>query len=67
MKVDLYTKATLTVIAICLLILTSRAVLLIPEAKAVARATVCTGELSANAWGGIKASIGGYTVRISCN
>ena len=66
MKVDFYTKALLTVIATCLVILTSRNVVLIPEAKAGAR-TTCTGELKANAWGGIKESIGGYAVEITCN
>ena len=65
MKIDLYTKATLTVIAICLLVLTTRTVLLIPEAKAAAP-TTCTGVLMANPYGGIKESIGGYRVAISC-
>lgn len=66
MKVDYYTRAILTLIAICLMILTLQTVPLAPKAVA-AGYTSCTGELKANVWGGIEASIGGYKVNIQCN
>ena len=66
MRLDLYTRVLLTIIAICLTVLTLRAVWPVPEAKAAA-STTCTGELKANAWGGIEASIGGYRIQITCD
>ena len=66
MRVDLYTKATLTIIALCLLTITFRSVSWIPEVRAAGRIT-CTGQLKANAWGGVKESIGGYVVEVSCD
>lgn len=65
MRPDVYTRALLTFIAICLAVLTLRAASLFPEAKA-GTSLKCTGELTANAWGGTEASIGGYRVEITC-
>lgn len=66
MKLDLYANVVLTIIAICLIVLTLRAVPLIPQARA-AGSIKCTGELKANAWGGTMASIGGYDIDIRCS
>lgn len=66
MRPDLYTRVLLTIIAICLTVLTLRAVWPVPEAKA-ATSTTCTGELKANAWGGIEPALGGYKIQIRCD
>lgn len=65
MKVDAYTKALLTVIAACLVILTLQNTSLLSQAHAAGR-TICEGELKANAWGGVREMIGGYKVSITC-
>ncbi len=65
MKIDMYTKTILTVIAICLLTLSYRLVSPVPEANAQGTVS-CTGTLTANAFGGITEIIGGYNVRINC-
>ncbi len=66
MKIDFYTKTILTVIAICLMILTLRTVQLVPEAIAQGSFS-CTGDLKANAYGGVASLIGGYRVDIRCS
>jgi hypothetical protein len=66
MKPNLYVNVLLTLIALCLMVLTLRAVPLIPPAAASAPLK-CTGQLKANAWGGTKPEIGGYTVEIRCS
>lgn len=60
-----FTAVSLTVIAICLVVLTLR-VVSIPSAQAGTLIS-CTGDLKANAWGGMQASIGGYKVNINCS
>ena len=65
MKSDIYTKVVLAIIAGCLLVLTFQRAPFVAEARA-ANSMTCTGELKANAWGGIEATIGGYKVRIEC-
>jgi hypothetical protein len=60
---DTYTKIILTVIAICLIFLAV-------QGQAVVRAKSslsCTGELNANAWGGVEATLGGYTISLRCD
>lgn len=66
MRSDTYTKIVLTVIAACLLVLTIRVLNVAPVLRA-ATSYSCTGELKANAWGGVEATIGGYTVRVTCD
>ena len=66
MQTDRYTKVVLTIIAGCLLLIVGKNMKIMPEARA-ATAITCNGELKANAWGGIKESIGGYKVQIECN
>ena len=65
MKIDLYTRTILTVIAICLTIITLQSVELAPKALAADK-TKCKGELTANAWGGIEPGIGGYEIELEC-
>ena len=65
MKLDLYTKVVLTIIASCLIALTVRLGHLEPVARAQT-SFKCTGELKANAWGGTASSIGGYKVDVNC-
>ena len=66
MRVDAYTKAVLTVIAIALVVLVLRDVPLVSTARAQATATRCTGDITANAWGGTKELVGGYSVDVRC-
>ncbi|WP_152693274.1 hypothetical protein [Caballeronia mineralivorans] len=66
MKLDFYSKATLTVIAICLLVLTGRTFSIGPEVRASTLLT-CNGQLKANSNGGTAKDIGGYLVSIQCN
>ena len=66
MRLDLYSKVVLTIIAACLVVITIHAGSLIPVAKA-AGYTTCTGQLTANAYGGQAAMVGGYQVLINCN
>jgi len=65
MTQDLYTKVVLTIIAICLIALTVRLGHLEPVARAQTSLR-CTGELTANAWGGTEKIIGGYSVDVRC-
>jgi hypothetical protein len=65
MKSDIYTKVVLTIIAACLLVLTFQRAPFVAEARA-ANSMTCTGELKANAWGGIKEMIGGYKIQVEC-
>ena len=59
------TAVSLTVIALCLVVLTLR-VVSVPSAQA-GTSMSCTGDLKANAWGGMEPSIGGYKVNINCS
>lgn len=59
------TAISLTIIALCLVALTLR-VVSVPSAQARALIS-CTGDLKANAWGGLEPSIGGYKVNINCS
>jgi len=61
----LLTAVPLTVIALCLVVVTLRAISA-PPAHA-ATSISCTGELKANAFGGTQALIGGYKVDIRCS
>jgi hypothetical protein len=63
--VPVLTPVLLTVIAICLVVLTLRTISIAPVHAATSLS--CTGELKANAWGGTEASIGGYRVDIRCS
>ena len=65
MRVDLYTKTILTVIAAALVALVVRDVPLVSTANAQAT-TRCTGIIKANAFGGIEELVGGYTVDVRC-
>lgn len=65
MKIDLYVKALLTIIAACLIALVFRSGSALTVAHA-ASSTTCKGELKANPWGGTEASIGGYKVELTC-
>ena len=64
---DLYLKSVLTIIALCLVIMTVKLVSPISNAHAMEGYAHCTGKIQANAWGGIKESIGGYEVDITCS
>jgi len=66
MRLDIYTRTLLTVIAVCLVVITIRTVSVIPEAKA-AGPTTCTGQITANPYGGTQPMVGGYQVNINCN
>jgi hypothetical protein len=61
----LVTAVPLAVIALCLVVLTLRAISAPPVHAGTS--ITCTGELKANAWGGMQASIGGYKVDIRCS
>jgi len=65
MKQDIYLKATLTVIALCLVIITAKSLPMISAAKA-ADLTHCTGTITVNSVGASKTITGGYDVDISC-
>jgi len=66
MNFDLYTKTILTVIAICLLLLTLHTVEIFPNAMA-ADSFSCSGSLRAKAFGGIEPMVGGYRINIDCS
>ena len=65
MTSDRYTKIVLTIIAACLVVITIRALNAEPTVKAAASMS-CTGEIKANAWGGVQATIGGYALKFTC-
>jgi hypothetical protein len=65
MKVDGSTKLLLVLIALGLWA-NALAPLFRPKTVRASSSATCTGTLKANAWGGEKASIGGYNVDISC-
>ena len=65
MRPDVYTRVLLTIIALCLVIFTFRSVPFIREANADTPLS-CTGELKANAFGGVEPSIGGYAISLKC-
>jgi len=65
MKVDLYTKCVLTVIALALTIIAVTSLVAVRPAFAQSD-TDCSGELKANAFGGTTASIGGYSISLNC-
>ena len=69
MRTDKLTKVLLGVIAIALWMIALNPWLR-PAPAAAARgqkvAFACTGELTANAWGGTESSIGGYEVDLDC-
>ena len=65
MSTDRYTRIVLTIIAACFIVLALRS--LEPTVKAKGGFTSCTGDLKANAWGGIKETLGGYKVDIRCD
>jgi hypothetical protein len=66
MKLDFYTKTMLTVIAICLVVLTVRTVSIVAEVRA-STTIFCSGDLKAKPQGATAASWGGYAVDIKCN
>jgi hypothetical protein len=66
MNSDRYAKIVLTVIAVCLLAIAMRVLNIEPIASA-ASSMSCKGELQANAWGGIKETIGGYEIQLKCD
>ncbi len=57
MKIDLYTKGVLTVIAVCLVILTLQNMHLIPEAYAAPASTLVGNEIRPNIDGSINVRI----------
>jgi hypothetical protein len=63
--IDRATKVLLTVIAIGLFA-NVVAPLLYPRPVAAESNLTCTGELKANAWGGTEPSIGGYSMKLTC-
>ena len=65
MHVDLYTKSTLTIIAVCLLVLVFRENLIV-RPLAAQREFTCHGDMTANAYGGTRAKVGGYQFVVSC-
>jgi hypothetical protein len=65
MRVDLYTKVVLTLIACGLLIIAFRVGPAVTSAAAQAAIT-CEGQLKANAKGGTAPGVGGYRIEVSC-
>jgi hypothetical protein len=63
--IDRTTKALLTIIAIGLFANVVEP-LVYPRPVAAERDVTCKGELTANAFGGEKAIIGGYDVKLTC-
>jgi hypothetical protein len=64
--VDLTTKGILIVIALGIWLNLAKPILSPPTVRA-AESYTCKGELKANAWGGIKETIGGYKVELTCD
>ena len=65
MKLDWYAKFVLTVIALCLIALTFQRGGFETTLRAQSSFN-CSGEAKANAWGGVKESIGGYAIEFRC-
>ena len=65
MRVDLYTKVVLTLIACSLAILALRGGPAVQAAAAQAAIT-CQGQLKANPGGGTAPNVGGYQLQVSC-
>lgn len=63
--IDRTTKIILVVIAL-ILFANLMATLVHPPATSAQTSFACTGELTANAWGGTQATIGGYRVDVKC-
>lgn len=57
MKVDVYTKSVLTVIAVCLVVLTLTQIDIIPEARAEASAAAQSNQVRANYDGSINVRV----------
>lgn len=66
MKQDLYMKVVLTIIAACLAIWALRSGSVVTEVRAQT-SLKCTGQVTANAFGGTQALIGGYAIELKCN
>lgn len=68
MRTDRFTKLLLVLIALALSLIAVNPWLrpMPVSASTTAVSFDCTGELKANAWGGVQSSIGGYKVSISC-
>jgi len=67
MITDRVTKVLLGVIAIALFVIAMNQ--WVSPAPVMAQGLTsfdCTGELKANAWGGIESTIGGYAIRLNC-
>ena len=68
MTTDKLTNVLLAAIAIALLMIALNPWLRpVPIAAQAQISFDCTGELKANAWGGIEPTIGGYEVELSCD
>jgi len=65
MKPDSYTKVLLTIIAVCLVVLTLSVLNVEPVARAQSPFR-CSGEAKANAFGGIESLTGGYEISLRC-
>ncbi len=70
MRTDKLTKVLLGVIAIALWMIAInpwlRPAPVAAQEKVSFESFKCTGELSANAWGGTEPTIGGYSVELKC-
>ena len=66
MKTDWYTKVILTVIASTLLVIAFKQYQPVKDAKA-AGYSMCSGQMTANAYGGEKPMVGGYSISLNCN
>jgi hypothetical protein len=64
--IDRATKTILLVIAVGLLLNAAAPFLRPPAVRAQHAGMDCTGELKANAWGGTVASVGGYSMKLTC-
>ena len=66
MIIDRYTKVILTVIAASLMVLAVGEVVDVEPALATSTQVRCTGNLTANAFGGAEPIVGGYSVQVRC-
>ena len=68
MQSNTYTKAVLTVIAVCLLVLVFGKVFTptVASASSAQDSYSCDGTLKANVWGGAEPTIGGYKISFDC-
>ena len=68
MSTDKLTKVLLGIIAIALwMIVLNPWLRSVPVAAREQVSFECTGRLKANAWGGIEATLGGYSVNLDCD